>query len=110
MTGAWDIIPRKLLKNATFQDLFLKRFAYLLQHDLSQESVLAEYDKLIGQIDGEMTLERARWPKALDKEWTDYAQDLKKQILKDRVGQLKQSIAGYMGRPLSEIEAYFTQD
>ena len=110
LTGSWDIIPRKLLKNPTFQDLFLKRLAYLLQHDLSQESVLAEYNKLIDQIDEEMVLERARWPKELDKEWSDYAQDLKKQILKDRAGQLKQSIADYMGRPLSEIEAYFTQD
>ncbi len=109
-TPAWDIIPRKLLKNATFQDLFLKRFAYLLQNDLSQESVLAEFDKLIDQIDEEMVLERARWPKSVNKEWIDYAQDLKGEILKDRAGQLKQSIADYMGRPLSEIEAYFTQD
>ena len=110
MTGAWDIIPRKLIKNPTFQDRFLKRLAYLLQNDLSQESVLAEYDRLIDQIDEEVVLERARWPKDLNKEWSDYAQDYKKQILKDRAGQLKQSIADYMGRPLSEIEAYFTQD
>lgn len=110
MTGAWNIIPRKLLKNSTFQDLFLKRLAYLLQHELSQESVLAEYDDLMDQIDEEMVFERARWPKDLSKEWTDYAQDLKEEILKDRAGQLKQSIADYMGRPLSEIEAYFAQE
>ncbi len=109
MTGAWNIIPRKLMKSQTFQDRLLKRLAYLLQNDLSQESVLAEYDRLIDQIDEEMVLERARWPKDLDREWSDYAQDVKKEILKDRAGQLKQSIAECLGRPLSEIEAYFTK-
>jgi hypothetical protein len=110
LTAAWNIIPRKLLKNEEFQDLFLTRFAYLLEHELSQESVLAEFDSLVAQIDQEMVLERARWPKSVHKTWEGYLLDLKEEILKDRAGQLKVSIAAYMGRPLSEIEAYFSQN
>jgi hypothetical protein len=108
--GAWNIIPRKLLENETFQDLFLKRLAYLLEHELSQESVLTEFDSLVDQIDEEMVLERARWPKSVNKTWEGYALDVKVEIMKDRAEQLRVSIAAYMGRPLSEIEAYFTQD
>ncbi len=107
LKGAWNIIPRKLLQNKTFQDRFLTRFAYLLQHELSQEAVLAEFDSLIAQIDEEMVLERARWPKALNNTWEGYALELKNEILKDRAGQLKASIADYLNRPLAEIEAYF---
>ena len=109
LKGAWNIIPRKLLQNKTFQDRFLTRFAYLLEHELSQEAVLAEFDSLTGQIDEEMVLERARWPKSLNNTWEGYALDLKNEILKDRAGQLKASIADYMNRPLSDIEAYFHQ-
>lgn len=109
LKGAWNIIPRKLLKNATFQDLFLKRLAYLMEHELSQEAVLAEFDSLVSQIDEEMVLERARWPKDVNKTWEGYLADLKKEILKDRAGQLKASIAEYLGRPVSEIDAYFTK-
>ncbi len=109
LKGAWNIIPRKLLKNPTFQDLFLKRLAYLMEHELSQEAVLAEFDSLVSQIDEEMVLERARWPKDVNKTWEGYLADLKREIMKDRAGQLKESIADYLGRPLSEIEAYFTK-
>jgi len=109
LSGSWNIIPRKLLQVPAFQDLFLKRFAYLMEHDLSQEAVLAEFNSHIEQIDEEMVLERERWPKDLNNTWQGYADDLRKEILKDRAGQLKQSIADYMRRPLSEIEAYFTQ-
>lgn len=110
LKGAWDIIPRKLLKNETFQDLFLKRMAYLLEHELSQEAVLAEVDSLVSQIDEEMVLERARWPKDVNKTWEGYVEDLKKQVLKDRESQMKESIAKYLSRPVSEIDAYFTKD
>ena len=96
LVAAWNIIPRKLLQNETFQDRFLKRFAYLLEHELSQESVLAEFDSLIAQIDEEMVLERARWPKSVHNTWEGYVLELKDEILKDRAGQLKASIADYM--------------
>ena len=110
LVAAWNIIPRKLLMNETFQHRFLTRFAYLLEHVLTQEAVFAEYESLVAQIDHEMVLERARWPKRINKTWEDYLLDLKEEILKDRAGQLRVSIAAYMDRPLSEIEAYFTQD
>ena len=109
LVAAWNIIPRKLLWNETFQHRFLTRLAYLLEHELSQEAVLAEYESLVAQIEHEMVLERARWPKRINKTWQGYLLDLKEEILKDRAGQLRVSIAAYMGRPLSEIEAYFTQ-
>jgi hypothetical protein len=107
LKGAWNIIPRKLLKNESFQDLFLTRLAYLMEHELSQEAVLAEFDYLVSQIDEEMLLERARWPKDLNKDWEGYLADLKKQILKDRAAQMKASIAKYLGMSLAEVEAYF---
>jgi hypothetical protein len=71
--------------------------------------VLAEFDSLVSQIDEEMVLERARWPKDVNKTWEGYLADLKREIMKDRAGQLKESIADYLGRPLSEIDSYFTK-
>ena len=108
MNGSWNVIPRKLLKNQEFLDRFLTRFAYLLEHDLSQESVLAEYDKLTNLILPELKRDRERWPRPDDPSYEFYAERLKKIILKDRTQQLKESLSQELRIPLAQIEAYFS--
>ena len=108
MTGSWNIIPRKLLKNPEFLDRFLTRFAYLLEHDLSQESVLAEFENLTNLIQPELVRDRERWPRPEDQSYTFFFERLKKIILQDRTKQLKQSLSDELRIPLSQIEAYFS--
>ena len=107
MNGSWNVIPRKLLKNPEFLDRFLKRLAYLLEHDLSQESVLAEFDKLTNQIRPELVRDRERWPREDDKNYEFYFERLKNIILQDRTQQLKESICEELRIPVSKIEPYF---
>ena len=108
MTGSWNIIPRKLLKNPEFLDRFLTRFAYLLEHDLSQESVLAEFDQLTDLIQPELLRDRERWPRPEDRSYEFFFDRLKKIILQDRTRQLKQSFSDELRIPMSQIEAYFS--
>ena len=108
MSGSWNVIPRKLLKNPEFLDRFLTRFAYLLEHDLSQESVLAEFDKLTNLIRPELIRDRERWPRPDDQSYEFYFERLKKIILQDRTKQLKESLSEELRIPLAQIEGYFS--
>lgn len=105
--GAWNILPRALLRNETYQDLFLTRLAWHLENDLSQESVLSEVDALTASIRSEMPRERARWRKTDD--WETYLDRLRFEIMRDRAGNLKKEIAEYMNISDAVVESYFTQ-
>lgn len=107
LSGMSMLIPRKLMKNTEFQELFLTRLAHHLNNGLSMESVLAELDDLTKQIRSEIPRERERWALAGNKTWDDHLAALKRQITADRAGLLKKEIASYMGVPLAEVEAYF---
>jgi len=55
------IIPRGLMGNAEFRDMFLKRLGELLQNDLSDAAVLARIETLRAQVEPESARDLARW-------------------------------------------------
>jgi hypothetical protein len=107
LSGSWNIIPRKLLKNPVFLDRFLTRFSYLMQHELSQENVMAEFDYLTNLIRSELELDRRRWPRPQDKSYDYHFAQLKKIILMDRAQQMKESLSEELKLSMDQIEAYF---
>jgi hypothetical protein len=109
--NAWHgTLFKALLKNAEFQDMFLTRMAYLLENCLTDEAVMASFDKLSGEIADEVPRERDRWPTNGTFTWEDHLNTLERRILSGRVEQLKESIADAMGISLNAVERYFTGD
>lgn len=89
--GGDKILMNALLKNAQGKDLFLKRYAELMDTVLNEEYIIAQIDSLVEQIQPEMQKDRDRWgvsystwEKAVEKMRT-YVRDGKrdKQVLAD---------------------------
>lgn len=107
LTGSWNIIPRKLLKNEAFLDRFLTRMAYLLENDLSQAGVLKEFDYLTNLIRPELERDRARWIRPQDLSYEFYFDKLKNVILMDRKQQMIDSLSEELHIPVSQIMTHF---
>ena len=96
-----------LLKSAQGKDLFLKRYAELMDSVLNEEYIIGKIDSVVAQIQPEMQKDRDRWgvsyttwEKAVEKLRTyvrDGARD--KQVLAD--------IQGYFKLTDDEMTAYF---
>jgi len=107
LTGSWNIIPRRLLKNEAFLNRFLTRMAYLLEKDLSQAAVLKEFDYLTNLLRPELERDRARWIRPQDKSYELYFDKLKNVILMDRTQQMIDSLSEELHIPVSQIMKYF---
>ena len=59
--GISTVLLRTLLKNETFKELFLKRYAYHLQNTFATDRVLAKIDELSKNIEDEVARDRERW-------------------------------------------------
>jgi len=59
--GGDKILMNGLLENAQGRDLFLKRYAELMDTILNEEYIIAQIDSLVEQIQPEMQKDRDRW-------------------------------------------------
>lgn len=106
-SGGDKILMNGLLKSAQGKDLFLKRYAELMDSVLNEEYIIGKIDSVVAQIQPEMQKDRDRWgvsyttwEKAVEKLRTyvrDGARD--KQVLAD--------IQGYFKLTDDEMTAYF---
>ena len=96
-----------LLKNAEFRDLFLKRLAYQLENNLTDENVMARYTALSDLIADEVPRERALWTPNDTFGWENHLKTLLRYMNSGRIDQLKRSIADAMGISLTDVEQYF---
>lgn len=96
-----------LLKNDSFRDLFLKRLAYQLENNLTDENVMASYLTLTDQIKDEVARERALWTANDTFGWENHLKTLRQYMSSGRIAQLKWSIADALRIPLSDVEQYF---
>ena len=96
-----------LLKNDTFRDMFLKRLAYQLENNLTDENVMASYTALTNEIKDEVPRERALWTPSDTFGWENHRKTLLKYMNSGRIDQLKRSISQEANIPLAQVEAYF---
>lgn len=96
-----------LLKNDSFRDLFLKRLAYQLESNLTDENIMASYLTLTDQIKDEVSRERALWTANDTFGWENHLKTLRQYMSSGRIAQLKWSIADALRIPLSDVELYF---
>lgn len=59
--GGDKVLMNAVLKNATGQDLFLKRYAELMGTVLNEEYIIGKIDAVVAQIQPEMQKDRDRW-------------------------------------------------
>lgn len=71
------VVILALLKNAEFRDMFLKRYAYLMDTVLNEETIIAKIDELVAIMEPELAADRARYNLSVST-WNDYVNLLKK--------------------------------
>ncbi len=101
-------LPKALLRNAEFRDLFLTRMAYLLENCLTDDAVMASFSKLSDQIRSEVPREREHWSISAAFSWEQHLQTLERCVTSGRAEQLKRSFAEASGVSLAEINRYFS--
>lgn len=71
------VVILSLLKNAEFRDMFLKRYAYLMQTVLNEETILAKIDEFVAFMEPELAADRERYGLSV-KLWNDYVNVLRR--------------------------------
>lgn len=96
-----------LLKNPEFKDLFLKRYAYLMQAVLNERAILARVNELAAIMEPEIQRDRDRW--GLTVEAWRYNLDVLRAFVRDgnRDKAVLKSIKNYFGLSDAEMTNYF---
>lgn len=90
------VLQCALIKNDTFKNKFLERYAYHLNNTFQPERMNAILDSMVAEIDGEMDMHCKRWERpSTYEEWTAQVSGLKNIINKRRAQAIK------------ELKAYF---
>ena len=108
--GDGDIeLIHAVLRNEVGRDLYLTRWAQLLETSLSEASVLEYINNLAAQIESEMPRDRARWGLTM-KEWHFYV-DFLRSIVKDnaRTNMILWDLQNYFDLTDAEMEHYFSK-
>lgn len=80
--ASWDMmnLMKGLLKNETFRERFLTRFAEVNRTTLSTESILAKIDELTEEIRVEATRDTTRWTQHSPTSWLKHVENMKNLI------------------------------
>lgn len=105
--GADNTLINAVLRNKEAQDIFLKRYAYLMGTVLNEEYIVGYIDSLVEQIDSEMPKDRVRWYTSYDK-WLKEVQILRDYV-KDgkRTKTVLNSLRNYFYLTDEQMEYYF---
>ena len=104
--GHHDIILA-LLKNPDFRDMFLKRYAELMNTVLNEEVILARIDEFVAVIQPELAADRARYGLSVSL-WNDYVNVLRN-YFKDgkRTTTVLAGLKRYFGLSDDQMIRYF---
>ncbi|MBO4383902.1 MAG: CotH kinase family protein [Clostridia bacterium] len=104
--GHHDIILA-LLKNRDFRDMFLKRYAYIIENVLNEERILARIDELAAIMEPELAADRARFGLSVSL-WYDYVNVLRNFIRGGkRTTTVLAGLKRYFGLSDAEMTQYF---
>ena len=99
------IIPRGLLYNAEFRDMFLTRLGSLLQNELSDQAVLDRLHKLQAIVQPEAARDMTRWGQD---ENVFYGRiDNIENFIEGRAWEMANSARAYFGLPQDQGDRYF---
>ena len=108
--GNGDIeLIHAVLSSEAGRDLYLTRWAELLETNLNETYILGYIDHLVAQIESEMPRDRARWGKTMD-QWNYYV-DYIRGIVKDnaRTKTILWDLQNYFNLSDAEMEHYFSK-
>lgn len=100
-----SIIPRGLLYNTEFRDMFLTRLGSLLQNELSDQAVLDRLHKLTAIVEPETARELARWSQ--DRATYDSRVNNIENFIQDRAWEMANSARAYFGLSQEQGDQYF---
>lgn len=96
-----------LLKNPEFRDIFLKRYAYLMQVVLNERAIIARIDELAAIMEPEIAMDRARYGYTVEA-WHMNLETLKNFVRGgNRDKAVLKSIQNYFRLTDSEMTLYF---
>jgi hypothetical protein len=108
--GNGDIeLIHAVLSSEAGRNLYLTRWAELLETNLNETYILGYIDNLVAQIESEMPRDRARWGKTMD-QWNYYV-DYIRGIVKDnaRTKTILWDLQNYFNLSDAEMEHYFSK-
>ena len=98
-------IPRALLQNAEFKDMFLTRLGQLLQGELSDRAVMDRIDALAAIVEPEAGRDMARW--GYDASYFTAQIATIKNFAEGRAQEMINSAVGYFGLSADQRARYF---
>ena len=104
--GNHDIILA-LLKNPEFKDLFLKRYAYLMQSVLNENAIIKKVDELAAIMEPEIAMDREKYGLTVEA-WRYNIENLKNYVRNGKRDEtVLAGIKRYFGLSDAEMKAYF---
>lgn len=101
------ILINALLKHPEGRDLFLKRYAQLMDTILNEEYILAKIDSLVEAIQPEMEMDRQRWGTTYSR-WEKEVEKLRNYVRNGvRQKTVLADIQGYFKLTDAQMKAYF---
>lgn len=102
-------LMRAAIASEAGRDMFLKRYAELMNTVLNEAYINATLDTITAQIDSEMPRDRERWDSSYER-WQNYVQEIRS-FLADgkRTKHILRDLKSYFDLSDSEMEHYFGQ-
>ena len=108
-TGGDIELIHAVLKNEKGRDLFLTRWAALLESNLNETYILGYIDDLVAQIQSEMPRDRARWKTSME-QWDKYMANFRNiEAGNARTKTVLRDLQNYFGLSNAEMEHYFSK-
>ena len=106
-TGGEKILMSAVLKHPTGRDLFLKRYAELMDTILNEAYIIDKIDSFVALIKQDMQMDRERWGVSYQN-WENKVEELRQYVRDGARNQVVLSdIQGYFGLTDAEMAAYF---
>lgn len=96
-----------LLKNQTFKDKFIERYAYHLNNTFQPDRMNAILDSMVAEMDGEMNAHCAKWGRPETYETWIYEINGLKNIINKRPEQAKKELKAYFGLSDAKMNELF---
>ena len=108
--GGGDIeLIRAVLKSEAGRDVYLSRWAQLLESNLNEEYVLGYINNLVSQIESEMPRDRARWGTTME-QWYYYVDYISSHVKDNgRTKTVLRNLQDYFDLSDEEMEHYFSK-